>query len=495
MIARFASVDAQPVQADLRVRRVDRRSVAGVGLALEAVGGLHGPHDRQPEDRREVPVALVLAGHRHDRAGAVAHQHVVRDEHRDVLAVHRVRGERAGEHTGLLAVLLAVQLGLAARRGPVRVHGLGGGSGAAGPALVRAVRPDGGRDRVDQRVLRRQHHVGRAEQRVRPGREHLDRVRARDAEADLRALGAADPVALHRLDRVRPVDPVQVVGQAVGVRGDPHHPLLQVPAEHRIVAALGAAVRGDLLVRQHRAQPGAPVHRRLGDVGQPVGVDHCAALRLVQVRPGAAVRGGAGAGGELRAQLGDRAGAAGVGVVPGLEDLPEDPLGPAVERDVGGRDRPARVVRQPQLAQLGAVALDVLLGRRPRVRAGLHGVLLGGQPERVEAHRVQHVVAGHPQVAAQHVGADEAQRVPDVQPGAGRVREHVHQVELRLLRAGLTGVRRVERALALPDVLPGPLDPGGHGGVVAIGRLVGRGRPVGRARVGAHVRFTSEVLS
>ena len=30
----------------------------------------------------EVPVALVLAWHRHDRAGAVSHQDVVADEHR-----------------------------------------------------------------------------------------------------------------------------------------------------------------------------------------------------------------------------------------------------------------------------------------------------------------------------------------------------------------------------------------------------------------------------
>ena len=113
------------------------------------------------------------------------------------------------------------------------------------------------------------------------------------------------------------------------------------------------------------------------------------------------------------------------------------------------------------------VARDVGLGGGARVGAGLHRVLLGGQPERVEAHRVQHVVPGHPQVAAQHVGADEAQRVPDVQPGAGRVGEHVQQVELLAARrgAGRIGprpgrVRRVERALGGPAVLPGQLDVG-----------------------------------
>ena len=133
------------------------------------------------------------------------------------------------------------------------------------------------------------------------------------------------------------------------------------------------------------------------------------------------------------------------------------------------------------------------------MRAGLHGVLLGGQPERVVAHGVQHVVAGHPQVAAQHVGADVAQRVPDVQAGAGRVGEHVQQVDLvgparahpasaqRSARVG-----RVEGALGLPAVLPGQLDPVGQLGAVPERRhcgisLWGVGALGGGRGVRAHV--------
>jgi hypothetical protein len=44
--------------------------------------------------------------------------------------------------------------------------------------------------------------------------------------------------------------------QPVGVRGDPHHPLAHVALEHREVAAVAAALGGDLLVGEHRAQPG-----------------------------------------------------------------------------------------------------------------------------------------------------------------------------------------------------------------------------------------------
>ena len=75
--------DAQAVQADLVVGAVDGRALADVRLALPALGRLDRAHDGQVEDLGERPVALVLAGHGHDRPGAVAHQHVVGDEHGD----------------------------------------------------------------------------------------------------------------------------------------------------------------------------------------------------------------------------------------------------------------------------------------------------------------------------------------------------------------------------------------------------------------------------
>jgi hypothetical protein len=46
----------------------------------------------------------------------------------------------------------------------------------------------------------------------------------------------------------------------------------------------------------------------------------------------------------------------------------------------------------------------------------LHRVLLGRQPERIEAKGVHHMRPGHPAVAAVNVGADVTERVPDVQP-------------------------------------------------------------------------------
>ena len=143
-------------------------------------------------------------------------------------------------------------------------------------------------------------------------------------------------------------------------------------------------------------------------------------------------------------------------VVPGVVDLQEDPLRPAVVLDVGGRDRPAGVVAQAQRPQLPTHVRDVGLGGDPRVLSGLHRVLLGGQPEGVIAQAVQHVVAGHPLEPAVHVGADVAQGVSDVQSRPRGVREHVHDEELlpvahrHRVAERPRGVGRVEGALARP---------------------------------------------
>src|SRR5690349_22557037 len=48
----------------------------------------------QTELPGERPVALVVRRHRHDGAGAVAHQHIVGDPHRQPLAVDGIDGDR-----------------------------------------------------------------------------------------------------------------------------------------------------------------------------------------------------------------------------------------------------------------------------------------------------------------------------------------------------------------------------------------------------------------
>ena len=89
-----------------------------------------------------------------------------------------------------------------------------------------------------------------------------------------------------------------------------------------------------------------------------------------------------------------------------------------VVRRVGRRELALPVVREAERLQLRPEAVDVARRRDGRVRARLDRVLLGGQAERVPAHRVQHVEAAHALVAREDVGRGVAFRVADVQAGA-----------------------------------------------------------------------------
>ena len=141
-------------------------------------------------------------------------------------------------------------------------------------------------------MLRGEHHVRRAEHGVGAGREHADAeiVVTLDGEHDVGALAATDPVPLHDLDRLGPVEQVEVGQQSFGVLGDAQHPLLQGPLVDGMVAALAAPVGGDLLVREHGAERRAPVDGDLVEVRQAVRVDHLPPLDRVQLGPRAAVR-------------------------------------------------------------------------------------------------------------------------------------------------------------------------------------------------------------
>jgi hypothetical protein len=87
---------------------------------------------------------------------------------------------------------------------------------------------------------------------------------------------------------------------------------------------------------------------------------------------------------EFGDQLGDRTRLADRGIEPGVIDLQEDPLGPLIEVDIGGGKASSTVVTETQPAQLSPEIHHIGLGPGTRVGAGLHRVLLSGQPERVK---------------------------------------------------------------------------------------------------------------
>ena len=201
-----------------------------------------------------------------------------------------------------------------------------------------------------------------------------------------------------------------VLQQLVCVVRDLEEPLLEVPRLHFRSATLAVAV-DDVLVRNDRLVVRAPVDRR-----------------CLPVREAA------------------------------LEELQEQPLRPAVELGLVGRDLAVPVDRPAQPLHLLAHEDDVALGALARMLAVAERSILGRQAERVEAHRAQHAPAAPPAQVRLDIAHRVVEDVPHVERPR-RVREHLQLVPVALVRvlAG-SGVRLVEGAFRLPDALPLLLD-------------------------------------
>ena len=219
---------------------------------------------------------------------------------------------------------------------------------------------------------------------------------------------AADPVALHRQDSLGPgLEQLHLVEQTIRVVGDPEEPLLEVLLLDDGTAALATAL-DDLLVGEHSLVDRAPVDRGLLAVGKVL-----------------------------------------------LVELQKEPLRPAVVLRRVTRDLATPVDRPPHSAHLLANRGDVALRDRLRMPAFPDSRVLGGQAERVVAHRTQHALAVPPAEMHEHVAQRVVLHVAHVQL-TRRIGQHLEHVGARRV-AGQVGRARVgdiKRALARPDFLP-----------------------------------------
>ncbi len=380
-------------------------------------------HDRQVEGPGELPIPLVLVGNGHDGAGAVIQHDVVRDEDRNASTGDGVDCERADEDAGLLPPdRLTLDVRLQRRGAPVRRRRFDRGGVAARPAWVRAGRPLSSGQRVDRGMLRGQHEVRRSEDGVRPGGEHANRFPA-NAEVDVRAIGAADPVALHREHVVGPgpFEPRHVVQQPLRVRRGSEEPLKQLTLDDRAATPLTPA--GDhLLVGQHRLVGRAPV-----DVGD---------LPKRQ---------------------------------PTLEQPQEQPLVPSVVLRIRRVQPGPPVEGDAQPPEGVGLHGDVLIGPLPGVQVAHQRRILGRKSERVPAYGIEDVRSTHAKVSGDAVADGVGLGVAHVQV-ARRVRVHADHVGAGTVVAVVAGQPgRLERASIVPHPHP-PLD--GDGCAV---RMVRRG--------------------
>ena len=254
-------VDRHPVEK----AGIDHQAVAVVGDRVDGEG--RGVDVGRADDRGrseavdvdEVEVALIVRRTAENRARAVIHQ----DEIRHIDRQAPVRVERMNDpEAGVVALLL---------RGLDR-----GDRGADLAAFLdergeRRIAPGG---RGGERMVGRDRHEFRAEQRVRARRVDFEFARGRfagersqrrrvDDETDHQAFRAPDPVALHQAHLFRPaVEAVEAREQIVGIVGDPEEPLGQFALlDHR--ARAPAAAVDHLLVGEHGVVDRIPVHLRL----------------------------------------------------------------------------------------------------------------------------------------------------------------------------------------------------------------------------------------
>ncbi len=231
------------------------------------------------------------------------------------------------------------------------------------------------------------------------------------------AFAPADPVALHDLDPVGPVELVEVVEQFLGVVGDAEEPLLEVALFDHIPASLARAVGQHLLIGQHRVAAGAPVDRGVGAIHQA-----------------------------------------------GFEEPQEDGLRESHVFGIVAADLTTPVVDRPDALDAFLELGDALVGEDPWMHTRLDGCVLGREPEAVEAEGAQDGVALHGLVANEKVAEGVVAHVTHVRRAA-RVRVHAEDVERR---PGIVVVDLVG-AFVLPAGLP-----------LALGRLdvvgLGHGR-------------------
>ena len=217
---------------------IDDHALSVLRLALERLVGLLRARRDDARDREivfggEFEVALVVAGHAHHRAGAVSHQHEIRDIDGQVRAGERVFCSEAGVEAELF------------RRFQLR---------RCRPALLAQSDEIARRvsvERLGHRMVGGDGDEARAEDRVGPGRIDRQPAAIRKIEAEFEPLRLADPVFLHQPDLVGPVfETAQPFQQFLGEVGDLQEPLRQFALLDLGTRAPALAV-DDLFVGEH----------------------------------------------------------------------------------------------------------------------------------------------------------------------------------------------------------------------------------------------------
>ena len=196
--------------------------------------------------------------------------------------------------------------------------------------------------------------------------------RVLEREGKAQAFGAADPVLLHDPDFFRPaLETIERREQIVGEVRDLEEPLRQLAALDQRARAPAPAL-DHLLVGEHGLVDRVPVHVGFGAIDEAHAVE-----------------------------------------------IEEETLLPRVILEIAGGELAAPVDGQAHVLELLAHRRDVGVGPFARMHALLARGVLGGQPEGVPAHRMQHVETLRALEAGDHVAHRVVAHVPHVDAARG----------------------------------------------------------------------------
>ena len=209
----------------------------------------------------EQKVPLVMGRNTHHGPGAVIRQHVISDPQGTQFAGGGVAHLGADRNTALGFVFGGAFLFALARHQVTE--------GLHAELLLE------GSEGCHQGMLGGQHHIGGPKNGVWPGGEHRDPLAGglslgRDHLKLQFGPGAApDPVGLHGAHALGPtIELVEIVQQLLGVVGDLQKPLAQFALFHQGAGAPGATFAVHLLIGQHRLVDRVPIDRGVFLIGE-----------------------------------------------------------------------------------------------------------------------------------------------------------------------------------------------------------------------------------
>ncbi len=348
-------------------RRIDVQAVFFKSLLGNVAAG-QNLNNRQIKYFGKIIISLIMRRNRHDCAGTVAGQNIIRNKNGNLFAVKRVNGFYSLKlNAGFAVFLRTLQIGLL------------GGCFDISPNFVGILEfihvfPH-------KLMLRRQNHISYAESGIWPRRKHSQFVIA-EFKVKLGAFRTTDPVNLLRLDAVDKIQIVQIVNQAVGVFGNRDHPLFFILAYDLRAAAFATAV-DNFFVGQADFAGRTPVDGYFVFVGQTF-----------------------------------------------FEEFDKHPLRPFVIFRIAGADTSVPIETKAERFQLLGKRRNIGRRRNCRMHAGFNGVVLGRQTKSVKTHRIKYVEPLHSFLAGNHVKSGIRARMSDMQPGTRRIRELDQSVEL-----------------------------------------------------------------